>query len=293
MKLIDAYRPQLEKISANPTLAKFLSGINVIKVEDIDDLSSIAFNRNDTIVVGKSLTTRDVIEIANFTGLRHVLSEDREDFVFSLISACLLLKKPSLFLEKPLSMFDIHLGVSSEEKSEPHQRTFTVKRLRDKSMAIAVVRDELEKVKETRLFVDEAQVVIDELLINAFYHGPRLLQKTVPGSNQVLVNRERDVKVFLIYNKERLFVGCIDSYGSLSNRNLAHHLHNQVNQDIIEVDRHRKTGGLGLTYLIENSAGIYTVVNSMRQTLVATMFPLGKGKAFLGSYPRNLHFCEY
>ncbi len=294
MKLLEAYGDKFKNAIANAVLSEIIYDINVVEAKDLN-YQIPTKDAEKTIVVGSGMGMDECIKIANFTGLKHFVNEDRSDFFYGLFCASILIKQPQSFVQNPITFFRIHMNADlkpDEAREAPTERIIKVDGIDQKYDALSDIQKELNKNKMTRVFADEAQIALDELMINAFYQGPGTHAATVKAPSEKQPS-EKSLEVFMIYNSRRLIVGCIDQYGSLNVSNLVNHLYNRSNESLLAVRENSRTGGLGLTYIIEHSATFYAVCGQGVNTMVATMFPLREGGSMLESYPKNLHLCEY
>ena len=237
------------------------------------------------IVVMNSGDMSDVLSLVAM-GYQHCIQRKRKDFSAELLASALMVLRPQAFDTNPIPFF--FTGFSPAKDASPtdtHMR-MELSKSAEKDGAITKLEGFLRQNTKLSAISELCVQAADELISNALFSAPvrfdgsRLYQE-VDRTQNVTLPPEKQASFFCCYSDYRVIVGCEDKYGSVNKHLLLDHLEMVFEKDKVRVRNNSAGAGLGLRYIIENSANFYLYGEKNKRALFACGFVLEGQKANL------------
>lgn len=278
--------------SSLPTLKPILEAVKVARFPSgKDDLRNVDHPR--TIAVVKELRLKELMRLVGM-GFEHIVQEDREDFAQELLTACFMIAQPDTFFRNPIPFF---VNGFKTYKAIDHPDKHLILRFSkpsEKSTLLDWLAVFLDQQPKTNALKDLCIQVADEMVSNVLFNAPtsnkKRLFKDVARTTDLELPTSRRGKLFACFADHKVVIGCVDSYGSLVQKEMVEYLAKMFNETGNEF---RPTGGgagLGMKYIIENSGNFYLLVSPGKFTLMACGFML-RGFQANTNQNKNLHLC--
>ena len=250
------------------------------------------------IGVGDQIDPRDVVSIAADFGIRQIVQNSVAVPGAELQTSQLMLERPSEFIANPLSSILQPHNVNQEEELKLRRFFFEFRSAREKYAVIDEIRAYVASLTTSEDLLTDVALAADELFTNAIYNAPHVkFEKNVTGAPRTSDNGNADYirpsQIFIGHDKERLILGCADSYGTLNPEALVKKLKACFQAGYID-EVQKSTGGAGLgTYLIFQAASaLYVAVDKGKRTVVCCSFTLDRKKRRNAALMKNLHLCS-
>lgn len=246
-----------------------------------------AENHNNTIIIMNSGEMKDLVQMT-LLGFSHVVQRSRADFPQELLASALMVARPSAFKKDPIPFFFTGFANSkgSTEPLENLKRVFH--RSEDKSDILHSLVGFLKHKPQLEILTDLCVQIADELIANALFNAPVDFRgdpifQQAPRTRKIEMPSNKPITLFVCYSDYRLVIGCEDLYGSLKRHVFVTHLELALGGDMARPrPPHSAGAGLGLRYIIENSAGFYAYCERGARSLIACGLVLQGLKANVG-----------
>jgi hypothetical protein len=200
--------------------------------------------------------------------------------------------RPQAFHNDPVPFFLTGFsGNLSDSKKESIQ--LKISRNSEKPQKLQVLTDFLNSNEKVANIHDLIIQVADEMLSNALFSAPREVNGTSPyqtleRTTDVIMPPGKEAQLFACFTGDRVILGCEDKYGSMDRSKLMGHLAHVFNSSQVAPNEARGGAGLGIKYMIENSANFYVFTQKGVRSMVICGFLLKGLKANLMA-DRHIH----
>lgn len=279
--------------SREAALAPILSKVTYLKYPEDSNLLGLE-KRPDKVIVITSGEDFFAIRPFIFSGFRHFVNRNRSDLPQELLASCLMITKPSIFVQNPIPFF--LAGFSNLQILTDSERNLTLSFR--KSTQKAEVLQELEmflaKNPKTKSLSDICIQSADELITNALFNAPvdadgERMFLNVDRQKVVEYPPEKKATLFACFSDDRITIGCEDTFGSMTVTEMYQYLRTKFSSDL-SIPRENSGGaGLGLKMIMENSANFYLFSERYRRSLVAASFLLSGLKSNM-SNSKHFHW---
>lgn len=286
MKIIEKFG--FELLTLNDKLFKLIEDV---EVEEFNDLSGGDLTEPTPVIVGEKIPTNMVVRLLSNTPVEHVVQKDHGNFMYNLILAAMLKKHPAIITKNPL------LTMLKDAENENHKVEYPFNKTQDQKYILGQVEDYLKKHNLTNIS-DGVMTITSEFILNALFNAPvdkagaYLYRKFERDYNVQLLESET-CYCFMGHNQQNFVIGCRDPFGSVDQKELFECLNIGYKNDMAEIRKDRGGCGVGLKTSIDNSSGLYLLVEKGKQTTVFATFPIGEGMRKVVSMSKNLHIKFY
>ena len=272
-QILDPHRADLEKLF-------------VLELpEDLIDFDKV--DKDKTIVIMKKSSVYNSLQILR-RGFSHCLNADRDDLKKEILASCLMLIRPESLVESEVPFF--FKGFSKDWKSTSSALFIEGRSTKDGTKILSELERFLSQKPELQSVTDLALQISDELYTNALYNAP--FQGTpeiqVDLTTNIINSSDQTIEFFAAFDSDQLFLGCIDSHGSLDRDHLTAHLLKSYSGSQVQPNLGSGGAGLGLKMVIDNSANFYVYCEPTRKTVISCGLLLKGRKANLNE-TKHLH----
>ena len=279
--------------SREVALAPILSKVTYLKYPEDSNLLGLE-KRPDKVIVITSGEDFYAIRPFIFNGFRHFVNRHRSDLPQELLASCLMIVKPSVFVQNPIPFFLAGFNNIQILNDKERNLTLTFKKSSQKGELLLELHGFLEKNPKTKSLSDLCIQSADELITNALFNAP-----VDADGERMFLNKDRldrieypadkSATLFACYSEDRITIGCEDNYGSMTVTEMYQYLRTKFNNEL-SVPRESSGGaGLGLKMIMENSANFYLFSERYRRSLIAATFLLSGLKSNM-SNQKHFHW---
>lgn len=208
--------------------------------------------------------------------------------------AARLIQRPDEFLSDPAAQ------IFSSKQANPKRSHYKERRweFRSSSEKNALKRELLDFAKLApgiRPILPSIDYIADELITNAIYNAPfGESGMTLDRSTAVVLDPHMMAQMIVAYDQEKIFVGCLDLFGSLNCDLLLKKLFKAYKIGISKAMNMGSGGaGIGIIRMIELAKEIFAVVEEGKRTVVGCTFLLGKASSKIVNSSKNFHFLQF
>lgn len=294
MKLLERFKKEFDHLN-NPSLAPILQNIDVV---DISEPLPRNINTQQTIFIGKKAHVSQAIPFFHKKEAEHFVQIDRENFMYDLFAASVMLKKPEAFMKNPLPFFMNHFKPDGDG-TNVRSTTMNFNSSSEKSNLLFQIEAFLEGNPKTANFIESVHMIADEMIMNSIYNAPVDKQEmpiymNTDRSRIVTLPEDKICKIFITHDEKRLLIGCEDPYGSVSRYKIMNQFAKVYKTGELPSPNQGTGGaGLGCKMMVDHSCGFYMVVNKSKKTLVCCALPLGVSYMKAERMSKNLHFVFF
>ncbi len=278
-------------VSSHKNLESLITGVRYLYYPD--DFKNIATFRNPEtfVVVMRSGDLKSMSEIIK-AGFIHIVQINRPDFAQEILTSALMIARPMSFLNNPLPF--ILSGGTTTEEDKNSELILPFSSTENRGFLLTELEDFLKKKPKTAGVLDLCIQTADELITNALFHAPvnskgEHIYQYVHRTEVIRLPDDKKANLFCKFTDYRIVVGCEDFYGSINRGAVINHLVATLEPEQIKPKSGLNSGaGMGLRFMIGNSANFYMYCNPQKQTLVACAFLTEGMKANLNAL-KNIH----
>lgn len=264
--------------SREAALAPILSKVTYLKYPEDSNLLGLE-KRPDKVVVITSGEDFFAIRPFIFNGFRHFVNRNRGDLPQELLASCLMIVKPSMFVQNPIPFF--LAGFSNLQILTDTERNLTLsfRKSTQKSEILHELEVFLAKNPKTKSLSDICIQSADELITNALFNAPvdadgERMFLNIDRQEAVEYPPDKKATLFACFSDDRITLGCEDTFGSMTVTEMYQYLRTNFSSDLSIPRENTGGAGLGLKMIMENSANFYLFSERYRRSLVAASFLL-------------------
>ena len=279
--------------SRQHSLGHLLKNTQVLRLPA--DLALVGKGQKETTLVvvdpgGKELNPIEYLR----QGYEHVLYSARQDFGPELFASCLMSKRPDNFTENPIPYFFHGFSPGPLEENNDHSFIRSFNTSEEKPFLIAELDNFFKSEKALKNIQDICLQAADEMISNAIYNAPvdafgRHLYQNVARDVDVTLSPGKKIKLFACFNAKKVVIGCEDPFGSLEREIILNRLAEIYAQTQVSPLMSSAGAGMGLKFMIENSANFYMFCERKKRSIVACTFLLEGRKKNINTN-NHLHF---
>jgi len=255
--------------------------------DDLIDFDKV--DKNKTIVIMKKSSIYNSLQILR-RGFSHCLQAERDDLKKELLVSCLMLIRPESLTESEVPFFFKGFSKEIDWKSSNQALFLEGRSTKDRTHIMTSLENFLSQKPQLASVTHLALQISDELYTNALYNAP--FQAT-PGikierTANIINSADQSIGFFAAFENDQLFLGCIDSHGSLDRDQLTSHLLKSYAANQVQPDLGSGGAGLGLKMVIDNSANFYVYCEHGHRTVISCGLAL-RGLKFNMAETKHLH----
>jgi len=274
-------------------LKPLLSTVDVLFFPDEIGMINQVTKPAETIVIMKKGGVKEMMTLFGL-GFHHCIQPDRSDFPQELLASAMMTVRPQAFHKDPLPFFlNGFSGSSLSEDDKKNSLVMKIAKNSDKVDKLTELSDFLNSNSKTANVQDMIIQVADEMVSNALFSAPRhtngfALYQDTDRKTDVTMKAGKEVTLFSCFTADRVVIGCEDKFGSLDRKRVVGHLQFVFNNPMVRPNEVRAGAGLGIKFMIENSANFYIFTQKGVRTMVVCGFLLKGLKANLMA-DRHVH----
>lgn len=289
--LYDEYAGLFPKERTN-VLFPLLSKVAYLRVPE-DLIHAKLREKQKTVLIYKGKTKQIVEPLAS--GFEHAICQEREDFSSEILCSALMALRPDSFLKNPLPFFFNGFDPNSEfSDRKDNNFTITFDSTEQKEQLMEHLVKFWSKRSAISALEDICLQIADEMFTNIFFNAPvdargiRPLKQQSRTTSIHLPDRYK-AKMFSCFTDEKVIIGCEDPFGSIARNEIMFRLESIYLEAMSAPRAHTAGSGLGLKFLIDNSANFYLFCEKGKKTIFACGLILKGLKANLTA-SKNIHF---
>lgn len=241
------------------------------------------------VAVGQHIQTQDFLKSFVENRLSNVVQTANDDLPYELFIASIILKKPKLFLNNPLTI--LNSQDNSSNAMRVWQETFNCTAHKEK--ILEGIHKFIGRQKSMNRLSDNILIVIDELFSNALFNAP-----VDDGGYRIFKNMERhenvkypgnkNAKIFAVHTAEDLFIGAVDPWGSIDRDGICKSFYSAYTEGGT-VAEEGKGAGLGLRMMLDRARSLYILSEIDKRSLVCCHMRLNISLKKVENVPKQLH----
>ncbi|MCB0379230.1 MAG: hypothetical protein KDD33_12125 [Bdellovibrionales bacterium] len=285
MTLLDYYADSFKPIQNSP-LYTLIGGIKAFNFDK--GLPEEGADLSDHVGIGDHVGTQTFLEAFVNNGLSNFVQTSNDDLMYELFIAAVILKKPLLFLNNPLTILNSQHG--SANAMNVWQENFNCTEHK------ARVLDSIEKFignnKGMNRLSENILIIIDELFSNALFNAPvddngYPIFKNMERDEKVKYPGNKNARIFAVHTQHDLFIGTIDPWGSIDRDHISNILHRAYSERKVTEDS--KGAGFGLRMMLDRARSLYILSQHRERSLVCCHMRLNISLKKIENVPKQLH----
>lgn len=289
MNLLDSFSQTFEALEESP-LKHLLKSVNIY---DFDQQKPSTEDLAGMVGVGNSIDTATFMKAFVDNSLNYVVQTNNDDLLYELFIAGIILKKPKLFLNNPVTI------LNSQENSLTPMRMWAenFNCTDHKGKILDGVDKFLSESKPLNRLKENVAIIIDELFSNALFNGPAddngyPIFKNMARNEKIRFPGNKNAKIFLVHSRNDLFVGCIDPFGSINRKRFVKVIEQAYSVGKVRKDDELDGGkgaGFGMRMMLDRSRSLYVLSEKGKRSLVVCHMRLNISLKKVETVPKQLH----
>ena len=241
------------------------------------------------IVVCEQIPALDVLRLALERSANQIIQEKNPHWEAEMKASAIMLAAPRSFMDMPMATILSPDDLTPEAEKRVTEKEIVFSSSEEKNDVLESVNQTLRDFGCADTFCSDVRLVADELFTNAIFNAAFTHTKGISRNQKVVV--DKPCRIFIGRSEERLVVGCEDPYGSLNIRKLLAQIR-RCEEDGAQRAITWGMGGAGLgSYIVfQNAMSMFYGVEEGKRTIVAAIFPLGKGSRARSKIAKSVHF---
>lgn len=246
------------------------------------------------VVIMNSGQVKDAVDLVS-KGFEHVVQRNRPDFAQELLTSALMIARPKAFLNNPIPFILTGAPSPTSEDGQDNELILKFQTTSDRPIVLSALEVFIKKNEKLVGIYDLCIQAADELISNALFHAPvnfkgEHIHQHLQRTTKVQVPENKASRLFIRFSDYRVVIGCEDQYGSLNKRFILDHLAGILAPELVKPrSALSPSAGIGMRFMIENSANFYMYCDRGKRSLVACGFLTAGLKSNLTS-AKHLHF---
>jgi hypothetical protein len=272
-------------------LMPLLSHVHFLRIPE-DQMQTRVRDKKKNILIYKDKTKHIVELIAS--GYEHAICSVRDDFSSEILCSAIMALRPDTFMKNPLPFFFNGFDPNSElTDRRDNNFTVTFESTEQKESLMEHLVKFWSKKPAIASLEDICLQIADEMFTNIFFNAPvdsrglRPLKQQNRATAIHLPDRYK-AKMFSCFTDDKVIIGCEDPFGSIVRNEIMFRLESIYMEAMTSPRAHTSGSGLGLKFLIDNSANFYLFCEKGKKTVFACALLLKGLKANL-SASKNIH----
>lgn len=285
MTLLDYFPDSFEALEDSP-LKELMADVEAFsfdKEQVSDDL-----NLSGKVAAGDHIQTADFLKCFVENKLSNVVQTSNDDLPYELFIASVILRKPKLFLNNPLTI--LNSQDSDASAMRVWQENFSSSE--HKEAILEGIHTFIGRNKSMMRLSDNILIVIDELFSNALFNAPvdeggYRIFKNMDRSDKVRYPGKKIAKIFAVHTSNDLFIGTVDPWGSIDRDGICQSLYRAYSQGTVTEEG--KGAGFGLRMMLDRSRSLYLLSEIGKRTLVCCHMRLNISLKKVENVPKQFH----
>lgn len=285
MTLLDYFSETFEKLD-NSALKDLMAQVEAFSF-DKEELSA-DLNLTNKVAVGDHVQTSAFLKAFVENKLSNIVQTSNDDLPYELFIASIILKKPRLFLNNPLTI--LNSQDSSATAMRVWQENFNC--TEHKERVLESIHKFIGNHKSMNRLSDNILIIIDELFSNALFNAPvdedgYRIFKNMNRNEKVRYPGNKNAKIFAVHTANDLFIGAVDPWGSVDRDGICQALYHAYNQ--ATVTENSKGAGFGLRMMLDRSRSLYFLSELGKRSLICCHMRLNISLKKIENVPKQLH----
>ena len=285
MTLLDYFPETFEQLE-NSALKDLMGHVECFSF-DREDLES-NMNLQNKVAVGDHIQTSSFLEAFVDNKLSNIVQTSNDDLPYELFIASIILKKPRLFLNNPLTI--LNSQDSSATAMRVWQENFNC--TEHKERVLESIHKFIGRNKSMNRLADNILIIIDELFSNALFNAPvdgdgYRIFKNMERNEKVRFPGNKNAKIFAVHTANDLFIGAVDPWGSVDRDGICKSLHKAYAEG--KVDEGSRGAGFGMRMMLDRSRSLYLLSEKGKRSLICCHMRLNISLKKVENVPKQLH----
>lgn len=285
MTLLDYFPNTFDSLN-DSALKELVSGVEAFSF-DKEDLDP-SVNLTSKVGVGDRVQTNVFLKAFVENKLSQFVQTSNDDIPYELFIATIILKKPKLFLNNPLTL--LNSQGSSATAMRVWQENFNC--TEHKERILESIHTFIGKNKSMNRLADNILIVIDELFSNALFNAPvdddgYRIFKNMNRHEKVRYPGSKNAKIFAVHTVDDLFIGAVDPWGSMDRDGICQSIYHAYNERTIAEGT--KGAGFGLRMMLDRSRSLYLLSEKGKRSLVCCHMRLNISLKKVENVPKQIH----
>ncbi len=240
------------------------------------------------VAVGEDIQTTSFLKAFVENKLSNVVQTSNDDLPYELFIASIILKKPRLFLNNPLTI------LNSQDTAATAMRVWqeNFNCTEHKERILESIHKFIGRNKSMNRLADNILIVIDELFSNALFNAPvdengYRIFKNMNRNENVKYPGNKNAKIFAVHTSNDLFIGAVDPWGSVERDNICQSLYNAYNDR--KVSEESKGAGFGLRMMMDRARSLYFLSEKGKRSLICCHMRLNISLKKVEHVPKQFH----
>lgn len=285
MTLLDYYSDTFEGLKDSP-LKQLMAATKAFSF----DKEEIGEGRDlkDHVGLGESVDTAFFLNSFVHNNLSNIVQTSNDDINYELFIASIILHKPKLFLNNPLTI--LNSKESSATAMNVWQENFNSSEHKEK--ILDGIRKFISTNKSMERLSENILIIIDELFSNALFNAPvddggYRIFRNMPRDEKVKYPGNKNAKIFAINTDKDLFIGAIDPWGSIDRLGICKSMHRAY--EVGRVAEDGKGAGFGMRMMLDRSRSLYLLCEAGQRSLVCCHMRLNISLKKIENVPKQFH----
>jgi hypothetical protein len=284
MTLLDYFPETFEQLE--DSALKLLMGNLEAFSFDKEELSP-ELDLSGRIALGEAVQTQTFLKAFVENKLSNVVQTSNDDLPYELFIASIILRKPKLFLNNPLTI--LNSQESTATAMRVWQEDFNCTEHKEK--VLESIHKFIGKNKSMNRLSDNILIIIDELFSNALFNAPvddqgYRIFRNMERSEKVKYPGNKNAKIFAVHTANDLFIGAVDPWGSVERDNICQSLYHAYSEGTVAEG---KGAGFGLRMMLDRSRSLYFLSELGKRSLICCHMRLNISLKKVENVPKQFH----
>ncbi len=240
------------------------------------------------VAVGDHVQTGTFLKAFVENKLSNLVQTSNDDLPYELFIASIILKKPQLFLNNPLTI------LNSQDTSASAMRVWqeNFNSTEHKERILESIHKFIGRNKSMNRLSDNILIVIDELFSNALFNAPvdddgYRIFRNMNRNETVRYPGNKNAKIFAVHTANDLFIGAVDPWGSVERDKICQSLYHAYNEG--KVSEESKGAGFGLRMMLDRARSLYFLSEKGKRSLICCHMRLNISLKKVENVPKQFH----
>ena len=285
MTLLD-YFPETFESLHDSALKDLMANVDAFSF-DKEELGAET-NLSRKVSIGDHIQTSAFLKAFVENKLSNIVQTSNDDLPYELFIASIIMKKPRLFLNNPLTI--LNSQDSSASAMRVWQENFNC--TEHKERVLESIHKFIGRNKSMNRLSDNILIVIDELFSNALFNAPvddngYRIFKNLQRNEKVRYPGNKNAKIFAVHTANDLFIGAVDPWGSVDRDSICESLFHAYNERTVTEDS--KGAGFGLRMMLDRSRSLYFLSEMGQRSLICCHMRLNISLRKVENVPKQFH----
>ncbi|MEM7645743.1 MAG: hypothetical protein AAF203_02435 [Pseudomonadota bacterium] len=285
MTLLDYFPEAFEGLN-DSALTSLIGQVQAFSFDKEDRTESMDLSHR--VAVGDHIQTSAFLEAFVENNLSNVVQTSNDDLPYELFIASIILKKPKLFLNNPLTILNSQDAAASAMRVWQENFNST----EHKERVLDSIHKFIGKNKAMNRLADNILIVIDELFSNALFNAPvdddgYRIFKNMQRNEKVRYPGNKNAKIFAVHTANDLFIGAVDPWGSIDRQGICESLFHAYKDRTVAEDS--KGAGFGMRMMLDRSRSLYLLSEAGKRSLVCCHMRLNISLKKVENVPKQFH----